>query len=855
MRRSLLLLNLLLASCAHAEVRTLEEAKSVCAPHLNPFPTLEYRTAGKRLTLRVLADRLVHVDFGTRDSKGELVFTPFVDPKVALRGPKAFARDGEGFVTEELRVSVAVDSLCVSFFDRASGERLSRICPRNMNGEWKKLEIERDGVTDLYGLGEQFLESRIADPNGNWMGEVRHPGNDEGNARPKFNGGGIGNAQFPILYALGAGRRNYALYLDQVQRQVWDFKSDTFKVSAVGDQLRLFFMGGPDLPALHRGFMDLVGHPLVPPKAAFGLWMSKYGYRSWTEIREVLASLRADGFPLDGFALDIFWFGGVTAKSRLSNMGTLKWDSKNFPNPAATIADLRDKHGVGVMTIEEPFVAKALSEHRVMEAQGYLATDPTKINEAFTITENPQWWGIGGLIDFTDDHAGRFWHDQKRAPLVKQGVIGFWTDLGEPEQSHDQERWSVRPEYHGIAGTGTGQAAIQNAYSFKWHQSIGDAMSATTSLRPWVLSRSAGPGSQRFGATMWSGDTASNFGTLRAQLAVQSDLALSGMYYFGADIGGHYREKGLAAEPGTDLGDLYTKWFAIGSLIDFPVRPHTKDLDPANPNPTAPNKIGDVRSNLANIRARYELAPYYYSLAHRAHLYAEPLVGPLVYHYQADPAVRKINDTKMIGRDLLVRLEARAGHEPVDVYLPSGGWYDYYTNALHTSGGQVLGGVPQVRGGLLRPPMFVRAGALIPRAFVDDRTWNVLGQRAGGGRRSDLIVRAYAGLDGQRTEFTLYEDDGTTTGYTRGAVATTLLAQERHGRQVRVTIEPTIGEYPGQDLVRPYRVEFVGPEFGPGWTATLNGRPLTARAGAGLLSVRIPKADIRALKEIVLTGP
>ena len=93
-----------------------------------------------------------------------------------------------------------------------------------------------------------------------------------------------------------------------------------------------------------------------------------------------------------------------------------------------------------------------------------------------------------------------------------------------------------------------------------------------------------------------------------------------------------------------------------GAWFDVPVRPHTDNefvrVDP--PYQTAPHLVGDRASNLANLRQRYELIPYYYSLAHRAHLFGEPVVPPLVLYHQDDPAVRRMGHEKLIGRDLLV---------------------------------------------------------------------------------------------------------------------------------------------------------------------------------------------------------
>jgi hypothetical protein len=67
--------------------------------------------------------------------------------------------------------------------------------------------------------------------------------------------------------------------------------------------------------------------PPVPPKKALGLWVSEYSYDNWAEIDNRLGTLRTNKFPVDGFVLDLRWFGGVTAGSDTTNMGKLTWDT------------------------------------------------------------------------------------------------------------------------------------------------------------------------------------------------------------------------------------------------------------------------------------------------------------------------------------------------------------------------------------------------------------------------------------------------------------------------------------------------------------------------------------------------
>jgi alpha-glucosidase len=272
------------------------------------------------------------------------------------------------------------------------------------------------------------------------------------------------------------------------------------------------------------------------------------------------------------------------------------------------------------------------------------------------------------------------------------------------------------------------------------------------------------------------------------------------MDYFGADIGGFHR--GTAGE---SLDEIYTKWFAMATLTDLPVRPHTENL--CNCKETAPDRVGDLKSNLANLRLRYALNPYQYSLVYRAYLFGEPVVPPLVYYYQNDPNVREMSDEKLIGRDLLMAIITQYGETQRDVYLPAGTWVDFYTNEWIDSSGTWLRGVSAMREDLFRLPLYARAGAILPMMYVDDKTMNLLGLRSDGTVRDELIVRVYA--NSEQTQFTLYEDDGQTIAYQQDQTRTTLLSQQQAGDRVTVTIEASSGTYEDSRDQRDHLVQLI----------------------------------------------
>lgn len=779
---------------------------------------------GSHLTLEALDDDLLHFAYG-RGAPGDSAAplgTSIMVHKTDYAGPRSMAVNAGGMETADVRVAVAPATLCFTVTSKARRAVLTTICPSDLRQDSRGLTVAPGTMRNVYGLGEQFTE--VGEMNGDWVGRERTPGVAHGNRMVGYHGGAVGNAMFPVMYAVGAPGENYALFLDNVYAQRWDFRRDPWQVRTRGGEVRGYVMTGPDLPDLRRDYLELVGRPPVPPKQAFGLWVSEYGFEHWHELETKLATLRENRFPVDGFVLDLYWFGGIITGSDRSPMGSLSWDLKRFPGPAAEIARLRRDHGLGIIPIEEPYIGRALAEHDSLARRGFLVRQRENGPPVY-LTENP-WWGMGGMVDFTSDAAGAFWHDWKRQPLVDLGVTGHWTDLGEPE-IYDSTAW-----YHGVVPGRHSHADVHNLYNLKWSQGVFDGYRRNAvQRRPLILSRSGTSGSQRYGVAMWSGDIGANLPSLATHMNAQMHMSASGMDYFGSDIGGFHR----GTLRGDSLTEVYTQWFANGALLDVPVRVHAENL--CNCKETAPDRAGHLASNLANLRLRYALTPYYYTLAHRAHLHAEPVVPPLVHYFQDDSTVRTMGHQKLIGRDLLVAVVAQFGQRQRDVYLPAGTWYDFRTHAAHR-GGAWLRNVPLYHDSLFQLPLYARAGAIIPLMHIDERSMNVLGKRTDGSTRDELIVRAYPAQ--QATSFELIEDDGTTIAYQGGAVARTMLSQRRAGSRITVTIGVREGGYEGAPAARDNVVELVAGDARVG-SVLLNGtrlvrqtsREALERAGAG----------------------
>lgn len=746
------------------------------------------------LQVEVWRSDLLHFEMGLGGAEPRIWHTPSILPErrdATVDYVRGVTGTGDDFLeTNDLRVLIPRRGLCLEVFEKRFHHRqLGRFCGQVVNKSGRQLKIEGGDVQHLFGLGQQLDDpDQDRGRRDDWVGRRRESPSPYGNFMKSFLGGAVGDTQIPILYALGPGRSGYGLYLDAVEKLVWDFEATPWRVATERSTVRGFLISGADLPSWRRGYMELTGKPLVPPRKMFGLWVSEYGFDNWAELEGKMSSLKRQNFPLDGFVLDLQWFGGVKAGAEDTPMGGLEWDRRQFPDPEGKLQKLKDQEQVGLVLIEESYVGRARLEHRELAAKGYLARDCQSCGPTY-IDVNP-WWGKGGMIDWSHPESGLFWHQWKRAPLIKMGVMGHWTDLGEPEMF---QPWS---SYFGFSDRGMqGHADVHNYFSFWWHQGIHDSYARYhPDRRPFIMSRSGAAGSQRFGTVMWSADIGSNMKSLAAHLRSQMHMSLSGIDYYGSDIGGFHRG-GLDG----NLDVLFTQWFANASLFDVPVRPHVENL--CNCKETAPDRIGHQASNRENLKLRYQLTPYYYSLAHLAHESGEAMFPPLAYYFQEDLAARNLAHQKMIGPWLMAGIVAAYGQTTRGVYLPAGTWFNFHSGTRYDSQGGWIQSESLWQNGLFRLPLLVREGAIIPMA-------SSLTQHLSANSGLAQEVRVFP--SGHDTSFDLIEDDGESSGYLRNQLKKTRLTQGPVAGGLEVTIERAQGTYAGAPTARSWIIRLPG---------------------------------------------
>ena len=555
---------------------------------------------------------------------------------------------------------------------------------------------------------------------------------------------------FPALLSL----RGYGLLIDNPHKATWDLGHTdplTFSYRAQGGGLQYYVFYGPDLPRLLRSFLELSGFPPLPPRWVFGLLQSRYGYRNRAELEVIARTFRAKALPCDALILDVFWF---------QEMGDLAFQPFDWPDPQGMIAQLKEQ-GFHLLVIEEPYLTVKSRHYPEALAKGYLAKHYDGSVYTFDF-----WPGECALFDFSNPEARAWWTAQHRS-LLELGVAGWWTDLNEPSKHLQDMTHHAGPA-----------AAVHNLTALSMHQAIFEAhQHYAPQQRIFILSRAAFPGSQRYGAGLWSGDVDMTFAALRKQVAVGLNVGLAGIPLWGTDIGGF----GFA---GKCTPELYVRWFQFGAFCPL-YRPHGDQTELREPWQFGPEVEAICRKYL---KLRYRLLPYIYTLAYEACITGMPLMQPLVLEFPTDPRVFNLSDQYLFGREILVAPIVDEGATQRTVYLPAGGWVDFWTDTVYTGPCSLTVPAP-----LDTLPLFTRQGAILPLGPEVQYSWE---------RPLDpLTLEIYRGAE---RSFTLYEDDGETTRYRTGAYVLTPLQVTEHAGVLTFAAGEAQGDFPGYPSERTY---------------------------------------------------
>lgn len=554
--------------------------------------------------------------------------------------------------------------------------------------------------------------------------------------------------------------RGYGLFFDNSWASRVELgrteKGNTLLYTAEGGALDLYFLYGPGLKNLLAAYADLTGHAPLPPKWTLGYIQSTRHFERTADILEMARLLREKRIPCDGI---VFLSTYGPDKGMNNGVGTLDFQPELWANPGEVIGALKaqDFH---VVSHEYPVVGPRQPElYAAAKDRGYLLDcRGAGASVMFNVGQS--------FIDFTRPEAGDWWWDAHKQ-LVDLGVDGWWLDGGEG------------PPAAAKLSKGPG-LALHNVFDLNRQRAFHDGeRRSRPDLRHWMLCRSGYAGMQRYGSACWSGDINNNYSVFEAQVPLGLNTGMSGIPYWGTDIGGFFH-----SVPQT--GEYHARWFQFAAFCPI-FRSHGRGPGFAGWREHLPWAFGPEVEEICRRYAelRYRLLPYTYSLAWQAHFDGLPLMRPLVLEYPDDAHVVDLGSEYLWGPSILVAPVTRGGATRWPAYLPKGTWHDFWTREPYEGGRWV-----EVEAPLDRLPLFVRAGAIIPTGPAVQHT---------GDPAASLGLLVYP--DGE-SGFTLYEDDGVTRGYERGEFATTEIHCAATRERIQLTLGATEGEYTGQPAQR-----------------------------------------------------
>jgi alpha-glucosidase (family GH31 glycosyl hydrolase) len=524
----------------------------------------------------------------------------------------------------------------------------------------------------------------------------------QGGYKLQTNGGRV-----PIPWLIGTA--GWAMFF-HAAFGTFDFSGAESKFLPAGPDaaypLDIFFVASREPATIMSEYARLTGNAELPPLWSFGYLQSHRTLGSPEEILAEAKTFREKKLPCDAM---IYLSTGFCPNGWNTENGAFEWNVRAFPDPPKMLAELhKDNFRAVIHTV-------ILTEKLTGRAQD--ACDLAKYDET---------------------EAGCYW-DAHRKDFA-MGVDGWWPDEGDPLD---------------IASS-----LVRNRMYWEGPQVD------RPNERPFALHRNGYAGMQRYASFLWSGDVYSTWETLKTHLPIAVNTGLSGVPYWGTDIGGFVPTKEFTAE-------LFVRWFQFGAFCTL-FRSHGRAWKLRlpwgwNTGDTGPTEIRNYsgaalpdESQLHNpqveiicrkyLELRYRMLPYIYSAVRECTKTGMPVMRSLWLHYPDDPVAVARGDEYLWGRDILVAPVVEQGATSRTVYLPRGDWWDFW------SGERVKGGREITRTvDLETTPLYVRAGAILPlgpvKQFTDEKV------------EGPISISVYAGGD---ASFLLYEDDGNSFNYRKG---------------------------------------------------------------------------------------
>ena len=518
---------------------------------------------------------------------------------------------------------------------------------------------------------------------------------------------------------------------------------------ANSESLDLYFFGYVnDYAACLADFCKLAGAVPLVPRWALGNWWSRYWAYTQDELAQLMLDFRDNKVPLSVCIIDMDWHITQTGNA-CSGWTGYTWNRELFPDPAGFIRFL---HSLGLRTALNLHPAEGIHAHEAMYPQMAQAVgiDPA--------SQQPV------PFEPTDPQFALAYLEHLHHPQEADGVDFWWMDWqqGNPSRLPGLNLlwWINHLHYYDLGRNGN--------------------------KRPFLFSRWGGLGNHRY-PIGFSGDTVITWGSLAFQPYFTATAANVGYSWWSHDIGGHMN--------GIEDSELYTRWVQFGVFSPI-FRLHSTTNLYLERRPWG-HDAETFRITQAAMRLRHSFIPYLYSMAWQNHRQGIPAIRPM-YHIAPDceQAYACPNQytygSELIAAPFITPRDRDTNLSRQIIWLPDGNWFGFF-DGQHYQGDTYHA----IYGKLDDIPVFAKAGAIVP--LGPDVDWG------GIGNPEKLVLHIFPGADNR---FELFEDDGETTAYLRGAYAITSLNLQWKDNQIAFQVEAVQGDVSLIPPLREYTLVF-----------------------------------------------
>ncbi|MBO4937557.1 MAG: glycoside hydrolase family 31 protein [Oscillospiraceae bacterium] len=450
-----------------------------------------------------------------------------------------------------------------------------------------------------------------------------------------------------------------------------------------------------DYKDLIRDYTALSGRSAMIPRWAFGFWMSRMSYMSRRELEQIVDQMAQFGMSADVIHIDA-WQSNVLDSWMPDGGGELlSFDEKRFPDPEGMIRELREK-GIHLSLWMFPYVqavdrrGNMSSQYIAMKQRDFLVKNRQGEPYLFFPGEGDVGEWTVAALDFTNPAVAAYMKERIRR-LMRMGVGVIKTDFSEeiPEDA--------------VFYDGTTGLESHNKYPLLYAKTIYEASreaKAEMGEKALLWGRSGYAGSQNYPAN-WAGDSSASKNNLHAILTGGLNMGISGVSFWGFDIGGFYNCDYTGARVIPEDED-YIRSVQMGLMS-----PLSRSHGQATPREPWIYSETAQKAFLKINKLRYRMLPYLYSTGYETVREGIPMMRAMLLEYPEDLNVRSISSQYMLGGSLLVApvFDQRKHH----VYLPEGSWINL------ESGGRMEGGrwieYPR-RIDVI--PMFLRENTMMP---------------------------------------------------------------------------------------------------------------------------------------------